>query len=65
MSEKFFFALPKGAGKSYKTYEEAEEAAKRSVAGGNLYNPAADTYYILETTAMVKRPLPEAEVTKL
>jgi hypothetical protein len=65
--KKFFYVLPAKAAKQYDTYEAAEEAAKKSVGRGNdmFTNGCGGDYYIMETIAVAKQPIPDVEVTKL
>ena len=65
--KKFYYVLPAKAAKQYDTYELAEEAAKKSVGRGNVdtYGRDPGDYFILETVAIAKQPIPDVEVTKL
>lgn len=46
---------------SYKTYEEAEKAAKQATATDNY----GRSYVVAKAIALVEAPVPEAVVTKL
>jgi hypothetical protein len=57
--EKKFVVYRESDLKGFKTYEEAEVAAKRNVAANRC------DYFIWQPIAVAKSPVPEVEVTKL
>ena len=61
MSDKFYAVLSHTC-KRYEKYEDAVAQAKRAAANTG-YN--SGNYYIAETIAMAKQPVPEVEVVKL
>ena len=62
--EKKYFVLTSGT-KSYKTYEDAEIAAKRQAVRPSGYGCEDTDIVIAETFAVAKRPIPTIEVVKL
>lgn len=62
---KKFWAISANPSKTFNNYQDAENAAKRAIDTKNCYGQSASTYYVMEGVAVVRQPLPSAEVTQL
>jgi len=61
--EKCWITYPKTLLNGYKTYDLAEEAAKRAV-GNNQYSGHFE-YGVYELVAVAKQPVPDVEIVKV